>query len=96
MDDETKLTLHGLQQYYIKLEEKDKNRKLNQLLDTLEFNQVCDPFLTPSTGVHLCPDLVASKGAQQIASRVQVPVHLYPRTSESRGENCALQEFQGL
>ena len=41
VDDETKLTLHGLQQYYVKLEEKDKNRKLNQLLDTLEFNQVC-------------------------------------------------------
>ncbi|KAK9322535.1 P-loop containing nucleoside triphosphate hydrolase protein [Lipomyces orientalis] len=40
VDDETKLTLHGLQQYYIKLEENEKNRKLNDLLDTLEFNQV--------------------------------------------------------
>ncbi|KAK9458048.1 P-loop containing nucleoside triphosphate hydrolase protein [Dipodascopsis uninucleata] len=40
VDDETKLTLHGLQQYYIKLEEREKNRKLNDLLDTLEFNQV--------------------------------------------------------
>jgi ATP-dependent RNA helicase UAP56/SUB2 len=34
------LTLHGLQQYYLKLEEKEKNRKLNDLLDNLEFNQV--------------------------------------------------------
>ena len=41
MDDETKLTLHGLQQHYVKLEEAQKNRKLNDLLDTLEFNQVC-------------------------------------------------------
>ncbi|KAI8082574.1 ATP-dependent RNA helicase uap56 [Gilbertella persicaria] len=41
VDDEAKLTLHGLQQFYIKLEEKEKNRKLNDLLDTLEFNQVC-------------------------------------------------------
>ncbi|WOO79764.1 ATP-dependent RNA helicase SUB2 [Vanrija pseudolonga] len=41
VDDETKLTLHGLQQYYLKLEEKEKNRKLNDLLDNLEFNQVC-------------------------------------------------------
>jgi len=41
VDDEAKLTLHGLQQYYVKLEEKAKNRKLNDLLDTLEFNQVC-------------------------------------------------------
>ena len=40
VDDETKLTLHGLQQYYVKLEETGKNRKLNDLLDTLDFNQV--------------------------------------------------------
>lgn len=40
VDDETKLTLHGLQQYYIKLTEGEKNRRLNDLLDTLEFNQV--------------------------------------------------------
>jgi len=40
VDDETKLTLHGLQQYYIKLSENEKNRKLNDLLDELEFNQV--------------------------------------------------------
>ncbi|CCI50270.1 unnamed protein product [Albugo candida] len=40
VDDETKLTLHGLQQYYIKLAESEKNRKLNELLDALEFNQV--------------------------------------------------------
>jgi ATP-dependent RNA helicase UAP56/SUB2 len=41
VDDEAKLTLHGLQQFYIKLGEREKNRKLNDLLDTLEFNQVC-------------------------------------------------------
>lgn len=40
VDKEDKLTLHGLQQYYIKLAETEKNRKLNDLLDTLEFNQV--------------------------------------------------------
>jgi len=40
VDDETKLTLHGLLQYYIKLNESEKNRKLNDLLDQLEFNQV--------------------------------------------------------
>jgi len=39
VDDETKLTLHGLQQYYVKLDEKEKNRKLNELLDELQFNQ---------------------------------------------------------
>jgi len=40
VDEESKLTLHGLLQYYSKLEEKAKNRKLNDLLDALEFNQV--------------------------------------------------------
>lgn len=40
VDDETKLTLHGLQQYYIKLAEDQKNVKLAELLDSLEFNQV--------------------------------------------------------
>ncbi|KAK4947926.1 Suppressor of the cold-sensitive snRNP biogenesis mutant brr1-1 [Elasticomyces elasticus] len=40
VDDETKLTLHGLQQYSIRLSEGEKNRKLNDLLDSLEFNQV--------------------------------------------------------
>lgn len=41
VDDEAKLTLHGLQQHYVKLQENEKNRKLNDLLDSLEFNQVC-------------------------------------------------------
>merc|ERR1711988_1809875 len=40
IDDESKLTLHGLLQYFVKLQEQEKNRKLNDLLDTLEFNQV--------------------------------------------------------
>merc|ERR1719373_800066 len=40
VDEESKLTLHGLLQYYVKLPEKEKNRKLNDLLDALEFNQV--------------------------------------------------------
>nr|KAF6282453.1 hypothetical protein mMyoMyo1_010090 [Myotis myotis] len=40
VDDETKLRLHGLQQYYVKLKEKEKNRKLFDLLNGLDFNQV--------------------------------------------------------
>merc|ERR1711967_229365 len=40
VDEESKLTLHGLLQYYVKLSEREKNRKLNDLLDALEFNQV--------------------------------------------------------
>ncbi|KAJ1720233.1 Suppressor of the cold-sensitive snRNP biogenesis mutant brr1-1 [Coemansia erecta] len=40
VDDEAKLTLHGLQQYYVTLPEANKNRKLSDILDSLEFNQV--------------------------------------------------------
>ncbi|KAJ2746761.1 Suppressor of the cold-sensitive snRNP biogenesis mutant brr1-1 [Coemansia sp. BCRC 34301] len=40
VDDEAKLTLHGLQQYYVTLPEAGKNRKLSDILDSLEFNQV--------------------------------------------------------
>ncbi|CAF0751623.1 unnamed protein product [Brachionus calyciflorus] len=40
VDDETKLTLHGLRQHYVKLSESEKNKKLLDLLDALEFNQV--------------------------------------------------------
>lgn len=40
VDDDTKLTLHCLRQHYIKLEDKEKNRRLLSLLDVLDFNQV--------------------------------------------------------
>jgi ATP-dependent RNA helicase UAP56/SUB2 len=40
VDDEAKLTLHGLVQHYIMLHEDEKNRKLCDLLDALDFNQV--------------------------------------------------------
>jgi len=40
VDDESKLTLHGLVQHYTMLHEDEKNRKLNDLLDALDFNQV--------------------------------------------------------
>ena len=38
--DDTKLVLDGLLQYYVHLEETQKNQKLIHLLDNLEFNQV--------------------------------------------------------
>lgn len=40
IDDESNLTLHGLKQYFIILKEDQKNRKLADLLDALNFNQV--------------------------------------------------------
>jgi ATP-dependent RNA helicase UAP56/SUB2 len=41
VDDQAKLSLHGLLQHYVNLpEEKQKNRKLFDLLDIIDFNQV--------------------------------------------------------
>jgi superfamily II DNA/RNA helicase len=40
VDNENNLTLHGLVQYFVKLNESEKNRKLSELLDSLEFNQI--------------------------------------------------------
>jgi ATP-dependent RNA helicase UAP56/SUB2 len=40
INDNARLTLDGLQQYYVNLNENQKNRKLVNLLDSLEFNQV--------------------------------------------------------
>lgn len=40
INDGAKLVLHGLQQYYVALKENEKNRKLVDLLDALEFNQL--------------------------------------------------------
>jgi len=53
VDDESKLTLHGLKQHYVKLTEAQKNRKLNDLLDALDFNQV----VIFVNGVRRCKEL---------------------------------------
>ena len=40
VDSESKLTLHGLKQYFVKLDDDKKIKKLIELLDNLDFNQV--------------------------------------------------------
>ncbi len=40
VDDEAKLRLTNMQQYYISLKEHGKDKQLLRLLDELEFNQV--------------------------------------------------------
>lgn len=59
VDDETKLTLHGLQQYYCKLKDSEKNRKLFDLLDVLEFNQVRE-----HTSLYCCKIMFVFKRSQ--------------------------------
>jgi len=38
IDNDSKLTLHGLKQYFVKLEDSQKIQKLVELLDSLDFN----------------------------------------------------------
>jgi ATP-dependent RNA helicase UAP56/SUB2 len=58
VDDDTKLTLHGLRQHYVKLKENEKNKKLVDLLDALEFNQVIIFVRTIQRCMALCQLLV--------------------------------------
>ena len=58
VDDDTKLTLHGLQQYFIRLDESEKNRKLTQLLDAIQFNQVVIFVSRVPRATELCKLLV--------------------------------------
>ena len=95
VDDETKLTLHGLQQHYVKLEEVGKNRKLNELLDTLEFNQVRDAMDwddATSTDIHIGCHFrevgCACYRARQAACFVQLPQYRYPLWSRTGGAVC--------
>ncbi len=53
VNDEKKLTLHGLLQFYVKLTEAEKNRKLTRILDELEFNQVVIFVKTVSRAIAL-------------------------------------------
>merc|ERR1712072_870220 len=63
VDDEAKLTLHGLQQYFIKLEEAQKNRK-----------QRPSRRARVQPGHHLRLEGDPRHRAQQAAGRVQLPV----------------------
>ena len=40
IENESKLTLHGLKQYYVQLDAKEKITKLMDLIDQLAFNQI--------------------------------------------------------
>jgi ATP-dependent RNA helicase UAP56/SUB2 len=61
VDNEKKLTLHGLVQHYVKLGEEQKTRKLIDLLDALMFNQVVIFVKSISRATHLNKLLQESK-----------------------------------
>ena len=67
VDDESKLTLHGLVQHYTMLTEDQKNKRLMDLLDQLDFNQV--PF--SSSELHCMSTHVAPRVLDFSARRQQ-------------------------
>lgn len=79
MDDETKLTLHGLQQFYIKLTADEKNRKLNELLDALEFNQVVI-FVSKVGGAVVVVERGTSDGRMHACMHMDRHVCMYEST----------------
>jgi ATP-dependent RNA helicase UAP56/SUB2 len=91
--DDCKLTLHGLQQHYVKLSETEKNRKLNDLLDALEFNQVVIFVKSVSRAVELnkllteCnfPSIAIHRGMSQEA-RIQKYEVRWPASCGQGGE----------
>eukprot|EP00461_Guttulinopsis_vulgaris_P000137 UN00137 len=72
VDDETKLTLHGLLQYNTKIDEKSKNKKLIQLLDSLEFNQVVI-FVSSQTRAKALNKLLAECNFPSLAMYSSLP-----------------------
>ena len=67
VDSDSKLTLHGLKQYYVKLEEKYKTQKLVELLDALEFNQVII-FVQQTKYAQRLQDIINQEGFPSVAS----------------------------
>merc|ERR1712107_923028 len=81
IDDEAKLTLHGLRQHYVKLKDSEKNRKLFELLDVLEFNQV----------------VIFVKSVQRCVALAQLLIEQnFPAIAIHRGETVKIPAVQGL
>ncbi|KAF1744889.1 hypothetical protein MXB_4196 [Myxobolus squamalis] len=72
IDNETKLTLHGLRQHYSNVLESNKNRKLLDILDTLEFNQVI-VFVKSTRRCDALSRLLADQGFPAICIHGELP-----------------------
>ena len=67
IDSDAKLTLHGLKQYFVKLEENQKIQKLIELLDALEFNQVII-FVSQTKYANALQEIIKGEGFPSVAS----------------------------
>jgi hypothetical protein len=103
VENESKLTLHGLQQYYVKLKPEEKNRKLADLLDELEFNQVV-VFVSKVVRARELDRLLKVRriGSNRITVGdhlccavvgVQLPQYPYPWSDEAGRAYCKVQRL---
>merc|ERR1711907_885379 len=74
VDEESKLTLHGLLQYYIKLSEREKNRKLNDLLVECNF-----PSIAIHSGLNQEDRIARYKQFKEFQKRILVSTDLFGR-----------------
>lgn len=72
IDSDSKLTLHGLKQYYVKLAEDQKIMKLVKLLDDLEFNQVII-FTAEQKYAQKLQEVIAGEGFPIVACYRSMP-----------------------
>ena len=86
LDDEKKLTLHGLQQYYCELEPKEKNRKLLDILDEFKFNQV----------VIFVSSRNRAKALDEILNQVGIPSLAIYRGMEQQDRIKGLRDFKNF
>ena len=86
MDDDTKLTLHGLQQHFVKLGEAEKNRRVTDIMDSLEFNQVYLRLVAClRSDYHLCEVGRALQGPREDPEGSGLPSHCRARRHEAGG-----------
>merc|ERR1711966_301924 len=78
VDDDTKLTLHGLQLYYVKLAEAEKNRKLNDLLDRL-LTECNFPSICIHAGQKQEERIAKYKSFKEFNARILVSTDLFGR-----------------
>jgi len=66
IDDEKKMVLEGLQQFTVELKENEKNRKLIDILDAVQFNQ-CMIFVSKTTRCKALNSLLCDQSFPSIA-----------------------------
>ena len=95
---EAKLTLHGLAQFFVKLEDNQKIKKVIDLLDSLDFNQVII-FVKSQQYAQVLNDLIQKEGFPSIALHRAMPqvkrLQTYEDFKKSKYRICVATDLIG-